>query len=241
MFCGKCGTQCSDNAAFCPGCGAAVGAQPQAQPQPQPQAQDLQPVQQAQPQQYDQAQYNQYNYQPAAGYGYQPQNAGSAANAKKRNTLIGIAAVALVAIAALVVVLLLVFGGNSPENVVEDHIEAAIDGDYDDMLDTLPEDILKKLAFKEGDTEAEYSQELREMLMASSTNYKTVNFEISHTEDVPFNDSVSLRNRYAELGYIVESVKKVHITMSALGFSETDDIKVVEIDGDWYVDYDEVF
>lgn len=111
MQCAKCGSHMSDNARFCPKCGAPVqDAAPIGQPpspfgepqyqgqfsqypeqqwqQPEPQ---LQPQPPLQPQQWDQAYQTQYGQQvPVGGEGYTPNNGKSKATASLVMGIIGL-------------------------------------------------------------------------------------------------------------------------------------------------------
>ncbi|MBR5519527.1 MAG: zinc ribbon domain-containing protein, partial [Clostridia bacterium] len=138
MFCGNCGAQNADNAAFCKNCGAQLNAAPQ-QPQQQPV--------------YQQPVYQQPYY---------------AAPKKPLNTkLIGIIAGAAASVVLVVVLLIVLLGGGgvagSPEEVVGNYIDAMLNYDTDDLLALVPDAALDYAAQNEGFDDID---EMRENLEA---------------------------------------------------------------------------
>ena len=136
MFCGNCGAQNADGAAFCKNCGAQLNAAPQ---QPQ------QPV-------YQQPVYQQQYY--------------AAPKKPFNTKLIGIIAGAAAAVALVVVLLIVLLGGgvgaSSPEAVAEKFVEAAGDMDVDDLLNLVHEGTWDYLADDLGYDDIDEMREIME-------------------------------------------------------------------------------
>ena len=230
MFCGNCGAQNADNAAFCKNCGAQLNAAPQQQPQ--------QPV-------YQQPVYQQQYY---------------AAPKKPLNTkLIGMIAGAAAAVALVVVLLIVLLGGGggvagSPEEVVGNYIDAMVDYDTDGLLALVPDAALDYAAQNEGyDDIDELREEMKagedamEAMMDMLDDYD-ISYEVIDVTNYKKLDLQDVQECYEdefELEVTAAAVVTVEITIeaSAMGqtMSESDemDIPVVEIDGNWYLDITE--
>ena len=230
MFCGKCGTQIPDGAAFCPSCGNPSGTQNQANPQPTANAQ---PTAYAQP---------------------------AAATQKKisTNTIIGIAAVAAVVIAVAVILICVFAGGggsgaNSPEAVVEKYVKATIiDMDADAFLDCIHPDILKVAAEDEfdGDVDAlkEQLQDMLDRLKEMMENFGDsvkISYEILESEDIEDEDLDEIKDYFKdEYGVKVTAAANVTFEQRTKGEvmgqevdqTQENSVTVVKIDGKWYID-----
>ncbi len=167
MFCGKCGNQIPDGVAFCPNCGNATGAtHGQAQTQAQTQEQPA-----AIPEYYAQGQFDPYST-PAQTYeqtAYDPYSGAYSPAPRKRiskNTVIGIAAVAVVVL-ALVVAAILIFGGGrgfkSPEKAAMGFISSMAELDSDKVANCFPDEVLYEIAEEEfDDSVKDMKKELKE-------------------------------------------------------------------------------
>ena len=125
-------------------------------------------------------------------------------------------------------------------SVVESFIEATIDGDADEVVDLLPEDFVEKMARYSNKSEVEFRNELEKELLRTSATIKDVDYEIIYTDDVSGSTLSSYRERYLMLGYYIEDVKEVAVSITMNGETDMEDFDVVQSDGDWYIHFQEV-
>ncbi len=260
-FCSKCGAQLNDGTAFCANCGTPVVQQTQGGVEqyaaPQPVAE--QPAQQyVAPQQPVQEQYAQ---QPAP----QVQKSKSL-DFKKPLFSIGnfkidlmkllIAGGALV----LVVVLLIVLLGSSgsPKSVAEKAVGAYFDDfDADAIIDLVHEDVISVIADDEEMTEKELrrecQEEINEFRLYIEREYDdySIDWEVIDVRDASFSDLEEAQEDYLDYSYNLHvtdmKIAKVHLEVEYVEDgeldreSDTEEIELVKIDGDWYIDFDEFF
>lgn len=225
MFCGRCGTQNADTAAFCAGCGAPLQQnppQPMYEPQPSaaPQQPDFYPPQQTMPQQPE-------FYAQQSGYYPQP---ASAKNNKKLLTIIGIAAAAV----AVVIVLILLLGGGSgysdPEDAALAFAEGSLTGDWSQAESAIHPEMIDE------DMEEEFD-EVCEYLEAYGVEVDDVEVEKCRDMDDDELDNIA-EEIEDDYGLEISDAKRVKISYSmTMWGSETsgsEEFVVVEIDGDWY-------
>jgi len=161
---------------------------------------------------------------------------------KNRTAIIAALVVGLVAIAGFAVILVLMFSGakgsDSPEEVVEVYIDAMIDGDVDAMVDLFPEGALAKLAESQGMTESQFKSQLETAVAMIKGMVNKDNFNIGTSSNLSTSEYNDVVSRNASLGYSISDAKKVTMTMSFMGSSQSEDIIVIKIDGKWYLDLD---
>ncbi len=253
MFCGKCGNQIPEGVAFCPNCGNAMGS---AQPQPQTQTQTQeQPA--AIPEYYTQQQYD-AQHQP---YGYDnsqnvtdPYGSYTPAPKKKisKNTVIGIAAVAVVAVALIVALFLIIGGlgkgGSSPEAAAEAFIKAFANLDADKTLDCIPDKILEVIAEDDYDGSLkELKKDLREEfeeMKGDGWDIK-VKVKVKENEKVSRDELKKLKEKYED-DYDVKITEARDITVKLTVKGEVDDedinetvernLHVIKVGKKWYID-----
>lgn len=183
-FCTNCGAAVTPGAAFCAQCGAAI--QGAGAPQPEPAM-----------------------VQPPAAYGYPPQQPGS--RISPRAVLFGAIGVGVLGLVTVLLVVLL--GGNGPEDVVEDVFEAHLNSDCDRVVELTYFD--------------ENSANTREEALEGCADGDDVSFtyKILGTRDY----DRELPDGVDDAAYV-----KVRVTAAFFG-SETDDVTVFKVDGDWLV------
>lgn len=226
MYCSNCGSKIDDDSLFCPNCGtrtAASGA-PVSTPVPPVQAETPEP----------------------------------AAPKKKlsKGVLIGIiaGAAAVVAAVVLLVVLLGGRGGSSWEKVAEKALNADVNVNVSDMLDTcMPDKVLDALLKENGMTKADYNSRVKAM-QAEYDEYmqdesygeyrKSVKFEVTGGQPMDANEVEELNEYYnrhynTPMDYISEGMI-AHVAYSNEWVSGEDmEIRLVKIDGTWYISLDE--
>ncbi len=222
MFCPNCGTQLPNEAAFCANCGTRLNPQPEAAPYVAPEAQP-----QATPYMEPEA--------PNQGYiPYPPVEGGEPfAEAPKKNKtplLIGIVAAA-VAVVVLLVVLLGGGGGNgSPEAVAEKFFSSVLSGDIEAAEECVHPDMWQDIG---GDFE-----EVGGMMAMFGDSVKfTVNGSEKVTDDER-DDVQEMLDQYGiddKLGDVYAVEISMTVNLFGMEQTETDDILVAEIDGDYYV------
>lgn len=143
-------------------------------------------------------------------------------------------------VAALVVVVLafaLIFGGNgasSPEGAVETLLDGFIDLDASEVVSVMPpmigtdredvEEMLDMMFDKAPDSELDVIED---------AEYKIVNVQTILGNDLQY----IIMGTGAMVDGDIEGAAKVKVTMFADGDSETDEITVIKVDGDWYVNF----
>lgn len=147
----------------------------------------------------------------------------TSAGASRRHRAVGIAAVAAVAVAVVLLVTSLL-GGRGYEETVEDFLDAAFSGDAHGILDTLPIKVLEDYADKNGmDVEAFYSevdrlsQDLADELGAMPSYFGdqlSMDYEILGAESVSGEDLAQIQESYDAFDAEVREAKIVRIRLS---------------------------
>ena len=224
LYCGKCGTENPDGSRYCRACGAPLGDAQTGTPAAAAQAGTAAAV------------------VPV-----------TSAGASRRHRAVGIAAVAAVAVAVVLLVTSLL-GGRGYEETVEDFLDAAFSGDAHGILDTLPIKVLEDYADKNGmDVEAFYSevdrlsQDLADELGTMPSYFGdqlSMDYEILGAESVSGEDLAQIQESYDAFDAEVREAKIVRIrfSFSAGEMEETWDgeVPVIRIGNDWYIDADQL-
>ena len=177
----------------------------------------------------------------------------TSAGASRRHRAVGIAAVAAVAVAVVLLVTSLL-GGRGYEETVEDFLDAAFSGDAHGILDTLPIKVLEDYADKNGmDVEAFYSevdrlsQDLADELGAMPSYFGdqlSMDYEILGAESVSGEDLAQIQESYDAFDAEVREAKivRIRLSFSAGEMEETWDgeVPVIRIGNDWYIDADQL-
>lgn len=290
MFCANCGQPISEEAKFCPNCGAAnsaavsqpAGEVPQpstapAAPAAEPAASQPQPIPTPQPA-FTQAPYS--APAPAAPTNsdltaapapaavqtpYAPQPAYAApvpyAAPKKTKTglIVGICAGGAVVLAGIVVLILWLtgvfgggLGGNSPQGVANSYISAIMDPNGmngQKIVDLLP-DQLVQYALENGNygSEAELVEDLELTLggtMSEALGYldevgAEYQFTVGQAAPITGSSLQDIQENYEYYGISVSEAQQVEATFtySLLGEqgSESMQVPVIKIGGNWYLD-----
>ena len=212
MFCPNCGTQLPDEANFCGTCGTRLNVQPAPQTVPE---EPMAPQQE---------------YIPYAPVGeVDPYAMPEAPKKKNRSMLIGI--IAAVAVVAVLLVLLLGGGGNgNPEAVAQKFFDSVFSGDIDAAEKCVHPDMREEI-FADLDG-------MEEMLGMFGDSIKiTVDGSENVTADEK-DDVQELLDEYGindKLGDIYEVEMTMVINMFGMEQSDTSEILVAEIDGDFYI------
>ncbi len=214
MFCGKCGTNNADNAAFCRACGASL-VQNEIKPLP--------------------AQYGSAPQNSGTEYVYKPYNPVAVQNAKKRTKIIGFLASVLGVVAAVVLVLAIFLGGASPEELAEEYIEAAVSGDADAALELLPEEVFKKMAVAMGGSENEIYSEIKQEFIEGAMQFRGATFDVKYSTELYGENLQKLLATYIGIGYDATAITEITVTIYSGGQAYDESVFAVEIDGDWYI------
>ncbi len=219
MFCSKCGKEIQGNDKFCRYCG-----KPAVKPENNEPANNTV----VQPNQYEQYQYNQPQY--AA-----PQRKGNASK------IAIISIVAVVVLGALIFGAVKLFGGDSPQSVVEDAYNAVLDNDVDGFIENT---ILNEKAYEmlfDNDYNEDYVDGIKQVMEnvdeeeRKDTYFEIVNYEIMDEED--YEEYLEGKRGYFKDEDIIEEVAVVTVKF----FKDKDDkgqknkIYCYKIDGDWYM------
>lgn len=250
MFCGKCGVQNQDGAAFCKACGAPLNAQqtPAAQPPVSQQTQQVYVPQQnngTMPQQTP-------SFQPA--YGGAQVAAPAADHGKFRK--IGIGVVAGVVVVAVVLVLVFMLGnGGGYKAPINKFFHGIQHGDVGEMIDSFATDKMMKVIKKEtGMSRRELESQFESQMLSglgsilgdSGLSGKGkwdlsdyLKYKIGDAEDLDKDELEYVQDEYEDFDEKVTAAKKVEVTASItiMGITQEQEmeLQVVQIGGKWYV------
>ena len=158
--------------------------------------------------------------------------------------------IAAAVVAALVLVFML-FGGQSYKKAVDNFMDGVFDGDAKQVLKSLPDDLIDFMCEEEDMSRRELTNEMDEMLdeMLEELAYYagdswSVKHKITGTEKYDRDDLEDIKEMYDEIGIKVKDAKlvTVKITVKAYGMSQSMDIEigVIKVGGSWYVDAENV-
>lgn len=254
MICNNCGTNVPDGSANCHYCGAPMPVAPVAEPAPQamvcPNC--------GAPLAEGSAFCTSCGYSLAAAPAPEAPKAPKAPKGDKlafldklpfprKYTLIG--AAGLVTLIVVLIIVLVSCGGNSPEAVAEAYVEAMFDADAEAMLDLLPEEIFEDVdddeldeIIENGDKALKSALKMYEIGYGDDWDYS---IEIKNVDACSKSDRKSLQKKYDKnYGLDVEEASEVEVEIEIDGEKRRDTIEetvtVVCIDGDWYLDVDEM-
>lgn len=168
---------------------------------------------------------------------------------KQKNLILRIGSIFLVAMTALLLLCSCTQEQegvpNSPEGVAQAYIESIFDGDTQQLLDLIPEQVMGQVEAEGGfANEEELRSGLEEQLQTALETLDafgiTVDYRVSRVATV---ENISdLQNAYQEFGITVMDARTVSIEIDVT-FSSTDlrntqlkDVGTVLIDGSWYLD-----
>ena len=179
------------------------------------------------------------------------------AKKSKKNMIIGIAAVAIVVALAIILICVIAGGGkaNDPEGVVLGYMEATMDGDIDEMLSYLHDDVVDAIVEKQydGDKDA-FIEEGEEAMEGALEMFEEMGLEYSFevvSVDEPDEDELKDYIEYMdemlkeefdiELDIKDAAIVEVEITMSGefmgeeMNETETEEFEVIKIGKKWYL------
>lgn len=223
MFCGKCGTQNPENAAFCKKCGTQLNAQKKVSAPTTAQT----PVRvRPQPQQR----------RPA-----QKKN-------RRQDKKVGMIAVAVIAVIVLIVAFAL-FGGRSYKTTVKQFITATYDVDAEKLIKVLPDAVIDRVMkdedYEDYDEMIDDLNDTFESQMRSIKRYIgddwSMSYKIIKVEKVSGKDLDELKKDYKKDFKIKVSAAKVAEVEIAIKAGETEnssslDIPLVKVGRSWYID-----
>ena len=142
--------------------------------------------------------------------------------------------------------------GKTPESVAEKYMEAALDADFEKIMDLVHKDVINNGMEAEGMDEDdlqelidEHNEDLNDVLAELEEEDVKLTYEIVDTEALD-KEMVESGKEYYEDEYDVEITDakcvEIEITIEVDGDAETEtlDIYVVKIGGSWYLDIDSV-
>lgn len=223
MFCGKCGTQNPDNAAFCKKCGTQLNVQKKVSASTTAQT----PVRvRPQPQQR----------RPA-----QKKN-------RRQDKKVGMIAVAFIAVIVLIVAFAL-FGGRSYKTTVKQFITATYDVDAEKLIKVLPDAVIDRVMkdedYEDYDEMIDDLNDTFESQMRSIKRYIgddwSMSYKIIKVEKVSGKDLDELKKDYKKDFKIKVSAAKVAEVEITIKAGETEnssslDIPLVKVGRSWYID-----
>lgn len=227
MFCGKCGTQNPETAAFCKRCGMRL--KDQAKPAVKPAA----PKAPVEPQ---------LQYQPKRP---------APKRKRRRNDKNGIIAIA--AMAALILVLALVlFSGRSYKATVKQFVNATFEADGKALVKLIPKDLMEYALDESGYDEDELDEMIEDLddelqdAMDLIERYLGDNWKVSYkiidTEDIKGDDLKDLKKSYKRLGVKISAAKDVEMELTLKTKedkeSNTVTISLIKVGRSWYLDLD---
>ncbi len=230
MFCGKCGVQNPEEAAFCQECGAPLRT-------PQPLA----------PQ--EPAQFSPVPPAPA----YAPAAPAPDAHSQKFKK-IGVAVVAGGAVVIILLVLLLtgVLGGGSYKDPINQFFKGLQHGNMEALMDSMISDEMVKGFLKEsGMSKKEFNSMMQKevydefgSMLGGLDLSDNLKYKIKGAEDLDKDSLEDVQDDYEELGVRVKAAKEVEVKVSIelFGQKEEDEVtfQVVQIGNRWYINPDEI-
>lgn len=226
MFCGKCGTQNPDTAAFCKNCGTRLNGQPK-------------PAVKETSKTMVRTQLN------SQGKRTDPKHK------RKQDKEVGIIAVA--AIVAIVLILAVVlFGGRSYKAAVKQFFNATFDVDGQAIVNLIPDDLISYALEESGYDEDELDEMIEDIedefqdQLSSISRYLgddwDVSYKILSAENIKGDDLKELKEDYKDIGVKVTAAKDVEMELTIKAGetenSNTITISLIKIGRSWYLDLD---
>lgn len=192
---------------------------------------------------------------PACGT---PTGAAPAQGASKKapNKGLLVAIVGVVAVIALVVILIASCGGNDPESMAEDYVNALLSGDGQDIYDAMNKDALLDIAVEVGEVDedeaqetkeeaienmddvAEWRQEYMESLYGDDWSYE---LEVTKVKEMKASDLRDYEDDINEDDTDIEVEEGAYVTVKVTFEGEDDDgsdkytVTLIKIDGEWMI------
>lgn len=224
MFCGKCGTQNPDQAAFCKKCGTRLNVQNKPATVTTAKTSVRGPV--------------------------QPQRGRPAPKRKRRqDKKVGMIAVAVVTVILLITAFAL-FGGRSYKATIKQFVNAQFDVDAEKLVKLIPDGVLDYTLEEEGfDDLDEMIDELNDNIQDQidyierylGTDW-SVSYEITSVEKMPSKDLEKLKKTYKKCDVKVSAAKTVELELTVkAGETENSssmDISLIKVGNSWYIDVD---
>lgn len=220
MFCGKCGTQNLDAAAFCKNCGARLNGQ--AKPAVKMETRVPENAQSQRPVVQNKRRQN-----------------------KDMTKLVGIAAVAVVFLLVFVL-----FGGRGYKSTIKQYFNATMDGNAKKIVKLLPNKVVDYALEDGGyekdeldDLIEDVGEELQYSIAMLDTffgdNWKAT-YKIAETEKLTGDDLEDIRKEYKEIGVRVSAAKEVKLDLQfKYGDTEQSDtmyVDLIKVGRSWYLD-----
>lgn len=173
----------------------------------------------------------------------------AAIKSSQRYRMIGIGAVVLVAIVAVVVVVAL-FGGRSYEDVIRQYFDATYKMDMRRILDLFPQEVLDTALEESGyrredlndmmDTLSNTLESELDVITDSLGEDWELTYEIVDDDDMSNRDLRDLQERYETYGVEVDAAKTVEVEITVSGAdresSNTINIPLIKSGRSWYLD-----
>ena len=226
MFCGKCGTQNPDTAAFCKNCGTRLnGQQKPAAQRPSKTMVTTQPR-------------------------FQSQRT-APKNKRIQDKQVGMIAVAAFAAVVLLLAIAL-FGGRSYKSTVKQFFNATFEADAKTLMKLIPDDVMDYALEESGydkDELNEMIEDIEDDLQDEISSIKRylgddwdVSYKILSTEDIKGSSLKQIKKTYADIGVKVSAAKDVEVEMTIKAgeteMGNTITISLIKVGRSWYVDMD---
>lgn len=226
MFCGKCGTQNPDTAAFCKSCGTRLNSQVK------PAAKTV--------------------TKTTVRTQMQPQAKRPAPKHKRRqDKKVGVIAAA--AIVAFVLILAIVlFGGRSYKTAVKQFFNATFDVDGKAIVNLIPDDLIDYVLDESGydedeldemieDIEDEFQDQIDSLKRYLGDDWD-VSYKIVSAENIKGEDLNDIKEDYKDIGVKVSAAKDVEMELTVKAGetenSNTITISLIKVGRSWYLDLD---
>lgn len=224
MFCGKCGTQNPDTAAFCKSCGARLNGQ--AKPAVKKTVQSS-------------VKNQSQTKRPAPKHSH------------RQNKKVGLIAAIVIAVVVLIGVFAL-FGGRSYKATIKKYVNATYDVNAGAIFDLVPDDMMDYMLEDDGydrddleDLIEEANEELQNMIdqieRYVGEDWK-LSYKIANAEKVTGDDLADLKKDYKKMGVKVSAAKTVKVELT-VKYGETEssntmNIPLIKVGRSWYLDVD---
>ena len=174
-----------------------------------------------------------------------PQGAAAQAVTVPRSNFSGKGKLAAIVAGAVVIVLAawMLLGGRGYKATVEQFFDAAMEGDIDGIIDTIPPDLIDYAKKNEDLDDEELEtlvQQIEGQLQRIDGLLSGVGIEITGDSDITGDELKELQEEYREYDVKVKEAKNVDVTISldAGLFSDSEDVEVpvVKVGRSWYID-----
>ena len=226
MFCGKCGAQNPDTAAFCKSCGTRLNSQ-------------VKPATKTVAKTTANTQMRPQTKRPAPKH------------RRRQDKKFGI--IAVVAVIAVVLILAIaLFGGRSYKATIKKYVNATYDVNAGAIFDLVPDDMMDYMLEEDGydrddleDLIDDANEELQDMVdhieRYIGEDWK-LSYKIADVEKVTNDDLADLKKDYKKMGVKVSAAKTVEVELT-VKYGETEsgntmNIPLIKVGRSWYLDVD---